>query len=95
MSLPLLEPADALRVILGECVPLPAQTCRSVGAVGRVLRHGVTSACALPPFDNSAVDGYAVRIYVPFGTDWYGYFMRRLAERPANVGFVLRSMVKS
>lgn len=36
--------------------------------------------------------GYTVRIYVPFGTDWYGYFMRRLAERPANVGFVLRGM---
>jgi len=36
--------------------------------------------------------GYTVRIYVPFGTDWYGYFMRRLAERPANVGFVLRGI---
>lgn len=36
--------------------------------------------------------GYTVRIYVPFGTDWYGYFMRRLAERPANVAFVLRGM---
>jgi len=36
--------------------------------------------------------GYTVRVYVPFGTDWYGYFMRRLAERPANVAFVLRGM---
>lgn len=39
-----------------------------------------------------ARQGYQVRIYVPFGTDWYGYYMRRLAERPANVGFVLRSL---
>ncbi|QQE79074.1 proline dehydrogenase family protein [Alicyclobacillus sp. SO9] len=39
--------------------------------------------------------GYPVRVYVPFGNDWYAYFMRRLAERPANVGFVLRSMVNS
>jgi proline dehydrogenase len=37
-------------------------------------------------------DGHRVRIYVPFGTEWYPYFMRRLAERPANVWFVLRSL---
>ncbi len=32
-------------------------------------------------------DGYPVRVYVPFGTHWYPYFMRRLAERPANIWF--------
>lgn len=37
-------------------------------------------------------EGYPVRIYVPYGNDWYGYFMRRLAERPANVAFVLKGM---
>jgi len=37
--------------------------------------------------------GYAVRVYVPFGDQWYPYFMRRLAERPANVAFVLRSIL--
>ena len=37
--------------------------------------------------------GYRLRIYVPYGTEWYPYFMRRLAERPANVLFVLRSIV--
>lgn len=37
-------------------------------------------------------DGYQVRVYVPFGTQWYGYFMRRLAERPANLGFFLRAL---
>lgn len=42
-----------------------------------------------------ANEGYTMRIYVPFGDDWYGYFMRRLAERPANVGFVLKSLFKS
>lgn len=35
-------------------------------------------------------EGFRVRVYVPYGMDWYGYFMRRLAERPANVWFVLR-----
>lgn len=38
--------------------------------------------------------GYTVRIYVPYGSEWYPYFMRRLAERPANVGFMLRAIVK-
>ena len=39
-----------------------------------------------------AAQGATVRVYVPYGTDWYGYFVRRLAERPANVGFLLRSL---
>lgn len=40
-----------------------------------------------------AAAGTTVRAYVPYGADWYGYFMRRLAERPANVGFFLRSLI--
>jgi len=39
-----------------------------------------------------AADGVRVRAYVPYGVDWYGYFMRRLAERPANLRFFLRSL---
>ncbi|QPC47415.1 proline dehydrogenase family protein [Mangrovibacillus cuniculi] len=39
-------------------------------------------------------EGYKMRVYVPYGTDWYGYFMRRLAERPANVAFVAKGMVR-
>ena len=39
--------------------------------------------------------GYRVRVYLPFGTDWYPYFMRRLAERPANVLFILKNLFKS
>jgi proline dehydrogenase len=38
-------------------------------------------------------DGYRVRVYIPFGKQWFPYFMRRLGERPANVGFVLRALV--
>jgi proline dehydrogenase len=37
-------------------------------------------------------EGWAVRIYVPSGRQWYPYFMRRLAERPANVLFLFRSL---
>jgi proline dehydrogenase len=38
--------------------------------------------------------GNTVRVYVPFGTQWYGYFMRRLAERPANLTFFLRALAE-
>jgi proline dehydrogenase len=38
--------------------------------------------------------GYSVRIYVPFGREWYPYFMRRLAERPANLWFFLSNLVR-
>jgi proline dehydrogenase len=41
-----------------------------------------------------AEEGYKVLVAAPFGPDWYPYFMRRLAERPANVGFFLRNLVR-
>jgi proline dehydrogenase len=40
-----------------------------------------------------AAQNHTVRIYLPYGTEWFGYFMRRLAERPANVAFFARSLV--
>jgi len=39
-------------------------------------------------------EGWRVRVYVPFGTEWYPYFMRRLGERPANVFFIARHMLR-
>jgi proline dehydrogenase len=41
-----------------------------------------------------ARQGYRMRVYIPYGTHWYPYFMRRLAERPANVLFVLKNLVR-
>jgi len=41
-----------------------------------------------------AKDGYNVRVYVPYGKHWYPYFMRRLAERPANIWFVMKNLLK-
>jgi proline dehydrogenase len=40
-------------------------------------------------------EGFGVRVYVPFGTEWYPYFMRRLAERPANVLFLAKNFFKN
>lgn len=39
-------------------------------------------------------EGYNVRVYIPFGREWFPYFMRRLGERPANIGFVMKSLVR-
>jgi proline dehydrogenase len=41
-----------------------------------------------------AREGYGMRVYVPYGKTWYPYFMRRLAERPANVWFIMKNMLK-
>jgi proline dehydrogenase len=40
-----------------------------------------------------SAEGYPFRVYVPFGKEWFPYFMRRLGERPANVAFVLKSLL--
>jgi proline dehydrogenase len=40
-------------------------------------------------------DGWRMRVYIPFGTEWYPYFMRRLAERPANVFFIAKNLLRS
>jgi proline dehydrogenase len=39
-------------------------------------------------------DGWGMRVYIPFGTEWYPYLMRRLAERPANAIFILKNLVR-
>lgn len=44
--------------------------------------------------DSLLKEGYNVRVYIPFGDSWYPYFTRRLAERPANMFFILKSMFK-
>jgi proline dehydrogenase len=40
-------------------------------------------------------EGFRMRTYVPFGTEWYPYFMRRLAERPANVLFLAKNLMRN
>jgi proline dehydrogenase len=42
-----------------------------------------------------AEEGEKVRVYIPYGQEWYGYLMRRLAERPSNLTFFLRSLVST
>ena len=44
--------------------------------------------------DSLHAEGYNVRVYIPFGDSWYPYFTRRLAERPANMWFILKALVR-
>ena len=49
---------------------------------------------ARPAGAAARVEGFRVRVYVPFGREWFPYFMRRLGERPANIGFVVRGILR-
>jgi proline dehydrogenase len=60
------------------------------GALEFQMLHGIGSDLQL----ELVKEGYPVRIYVPYGTEWYPYFMRRLAERPANLWFFIRSYLR-
>ncbi|BAP89056.1 molybdenum cofactor synthesis domain protein [Burkholderiales bacterium GJ-E10] len=57
---PDLAPEDALRIILDGCSPLPTSDCSLAAGVGRVLAAPIISTVALPPFDNAAMDGFAL-----------------------------------
>ena len=53
------------------------------------MLHGIRPAAQ----QALAAEGETVRVYLPYGTEWFGYFMRRLAERPANLAFFARSLL--
>ncbi|QYN37316.1 proline dehydrogenase family protein [Pseudonocardia sp. DSM 110487] len=67
-----------------------AQRCgRSVGDYELQMLYGVRPHAQT----DLAARGLRVRVYLPYGTEWFGYFMRRLAERPANLAFFARSLL--
>ncbi|MDQ3473632.1 MAG: proline dehydrogenase family protein [Acidobacteriota bacterium] len=65
-----------------EGIAKPAFEFQMLYGVRRDLQHKL------------AREGYNMRVYVPYGKHWYPYFMRRLAERPANIWFVLKNLLK-
>ncbi|MBD0739481.1 proline dehydrogenase family protein [Streptomyces sp. CBMA29] len=68
---------------------LAARDRRPAGSYEFQMLYGIRTA----EQRRLADEGTRMRIYVPYGADWYGYFMRRLAERPANLAFFLRSFL--
>jgi proline dehydrogenase len=65
-----------------ENVPREAFEFQMLHGIRRDLQQGLVK------------DGWKVRVYIPFGTEWYPYFMRRLAERPANALFIARNLLR-
>jgi proline dehydrogenase len=77
-------------MIIGAVPGLVRETGRGVGDFEYQMLYGIRDA----EQQRLAGDGNHVRVYVPFGTQWYGYFVRRLAERPANLTFFLRALAR-
>ena len=76
--------------IIGAVPAMVDEFGRGVDGFEYQMLYGIrdTEQCRL------AAEGNHVRVYVPFGTQWYGYFVRRLAERPANLTFFLRALTE-
>ena len=74
--------------MIARLLDLVAETGRDAGSYEFQLLYGIRPTEQV----RLAREGHTVRVYVPYGVDWYGYFMRRLAERPANLQFFLRSL---
>src|SRR5258708_20206175 len=67
---------EAKAFAVRERIPPTAFEFQMLHGIRRDLQQGLVK------------NGWGVRVYIPFGTEWYPYFMRRLAERPANVPFI-------
>jgi len=75
-------------LVVGAAGEMARETGRGAGDFEYQMLYGIRD----PEQRRLADAGNAVRVYVPFGTQWYGYLVRRLAERPANVMFFLRAL---
>lgn len=76
--------------IIGAVPAMVAEFSRSVDGFEYQMLYGIRDAAQRRLAD----EGNHVRVYVPFGSQWYGYFVRRLAERPANLTFFLRALAE-
>jgi len=77
-------------VVIDAVPELARQSGRGAGDFEHQMLYGIRGDEQL----RLASAGNQVRVYVPFGTQWYGYFMRRLAERPANLTFFMRALAQ-
>lgn len=73
---------EAKAFAIRENIPRNAFEFQMLHGIRRDLQQGLVK------------EGWAVRVYIPFGTEWYPYFMRRLAERPANVLFITKNLLR-
>ncbi|MEP9394038.1 proline dehydrogenase family protein [Gordonia sp. VNQ95] len=74
--------------IIEAAQPMAAEFGRAPGSWEHQMLYGIRT----DEQRRLAADGAGVRVYIPYGQEWYGYFVRRLAEKPANLGFFLRAL---
>jgi proline dehydrogenase len=77
-------------VVIDAVPAMARETGRNAADFEYQMLYGVRD----PEQRRLANSGNQIRVYVPFGTQWYGYFMRRLAERPANLTFFMRALAE-
>jgi proline dehydrogenase len=77
-------------VIIDAVPAMARETGRNAADFEYQMLYGIRG----PEQSRLVASGNRVRVYVPFGTQWYGYFMRRLAERPANLTFFMRALAQ-
>jgi proline dehydrogenase len=73
---------EAKAFATSESIPRNAFEFQMLHGIRRDLQQGLVK------------DGWGMRVYIPFGTEWYPYLMRRLAERPANVLFIAKNLLR-
>ena len=83
---PMLATHDPRLIAIAEVAGRHDRPRRGQLRVPDALRHQARRAAP------AGAEGAQVRVYVPYGNDWYGYLVRRLAERPANLAFFLRAL---
>ncbi|WP_181782660.1 proline dehydrogenase family protein [Pseudonocardia pini] len=81
--------------MVGSHDPRMIERALAAGRAPDTVEFQMLYGVRVPEQRRLAAAGHRVRVYTPYGADWYGYFARRLAERPANLGFLLRSLVRS
>ena len=68
---------------------LPRQYAEKMGLPKDAMEFQMLNGIRRDLQEQLVKEGYRVRVYVPYGTEWYPYFMRRIAERPADIWFLL------
>lgn len=86
--LPALATHDEKRIVAAK------EYAQKIGLPAKALEFQMLHGIRRDLQENLAKEGYPVRVYVPYGTEWYPYFTRRLAERPANVWFFLSNLFR-
>lgn len=86
--LPALATHDEKRIMAAKVY------AQSIGLSNKALEFQMLHGIRRDQQESLAAEGYPVRVYVPYGTEWYPYFTRRLAERPANLWFFLSNLVR-